>query len=159
MASYERSNDLRREKEHGENAPTSSVGNGRMIRTRGARSHLPLITLAVLAILLHIGPAFSQTMPGCIPPAAMEVHVGKLVTDVREIRIEGQNAKSFVGAFNTWKTPTAFAGDLVLVFMSHQLPGVGVTIFDEGCLVAHATIEPVIFKKLLAQAGIADTDI
>jgi hypothetical protein len=75
-------------------------------------------------------------MPGCIPPAAMEVHVGKLVPDAREIRLEGQNAKSFVSALDTWRTPTGFAGDLVLVFMSHQLPGVGVTIFDDGCLIA-----------------------
>jgi hypothetical protein len=47
----------------------------------------------------------------------------------------------------------------VLVFMSHQLPGVGVTIFDDGCLIAQATFEPMIFKKLLAQANIAGEGI
>ena len=179
MASCEHSNDLRKQKERNVDVPIFSAGNGEMVCTRPARalsagevstpnrwkcnlamrSHLPVLILAVLAILLDIGPSFSQIMPGCIPPIAMEIHVGKLVPDAIEKRIEGQGATSFVSALNAVKATSALVGDLVLVFESRQMPGVGVTIFNEGCLVAQETFRPSMFKQLMVQAGIFTEDM
>jgi hypothetical protein len=123
-----------------------------------------IFALGALAIALCL-LAFPAMAKECLPPEAMEIHVGRQIPDVVEKRLTGRDATAFLEAMAEMSLAEAGnpigrrEGDMVQTFASETQPVIGIVIYKKAagqeCLASTAQMSPKLFALTLEKAGLA----